>query len=176
MPISTGFPDLEFNGTQIEFGHLVPIRHELVGHGRDKASIHVRVSFQSHVFSQTAGSREPLPFLDENGKARAFCPDRYKLSLDLPNFCVDVLSNNMLTWISKDRDSVSNMAVVKTPLVSGEHYAIYYYLFPSRLDDCDVELVVKSAYKRNIDFSKIKRRHKALQKIKECYYQQKVVP
>ena len=87
-----------------------------------------------------------------------------------------MLAKNVLTWESKDRNSTSNLTVVNDNLVSGENYAIYYYLFPSRLDDCDVELVVKSAYTREIDFAKIKRRYKSVQKIKECYFNQKVVP
>ena len=176
MPISLEFPELDFNGTQIGFEHLKPFRYELTGHGKGGQSIYVRISFQSHVFSQTAGENEPLYFLDENGNNRAFCPHRYKSSLRLPALCEDMLAKNVLTWESKDRNSTSNLTVVNDNLVSGENYAIYYYLFPSRLDDCDVELVVKSAYTREIDFAKIKRRYKSVQKIKECYFNQKVVP
>ena len=176
MSISHIFTNLTVNDNAYSFTHLQPQRHVLRGHGRDKADIAIRLSFQSHVFSRTPDEDELPNFNDENNKARIFCLERYNHSLNLPQMCSDMITRNFLTWESKDRNSTSNLTVIDGNLVTGDNYAIYYYLFPSRLDNCDVELVVKSAYMRYIDFSHIKRRFKTIQPIKTCYFKDKIVP
>ena len=87
-----------------------------------------------------------------------------------------MVEQNHLTWISHDKNKVGNLAVIGDDLITGQHYVVVYYLFPSRSEAFDVELVVKSAYEKYVDFSHIKRRFKTVQQIKTCYYQQKKVP
>lgn len=115
-------------------------------------------------------------FMDEGGRGRVFCEDRYNASTGLPDVCRRMLDENFLTWEAQDRNGVSNMAVIDGELVTGNHTAIIYYLFPSQVEGLDVELVVKSAYEKEIDFSHIKRRFKVVQLVKTCYYKGQKVP
>lgn len=149
----------------------------LTGEGRDGADIRVRLSFQTHVFSiDDTGNCGVHRLKDEGDNLREFCPDRYKLSLDLPQVCQSMIEDNFLTWESKDKNRVSNLAVTQNPLKSGPNYLIVYYIFPSRTDRFESEVVVKSAYMRDIDFSKIKRKFKVKQLIKTSYYEDRNVP
>jgi len=148
----------------------------LAGHGHGGADIVVRSSFHSHVFSLAWEHSGGAYFLDESQNRRTFCPDRHAKSFALPQMCTDMVEQNHLTWISHDKNKVSNLAVIGDDLITGQHYVVVYYLFPSRSEAFDVELVVKSAYEKYVDFSHIKRRFKTVQQIKTCYYQQKKVP
>ena len=143
------------------FDHLVPFSHTLVGHGEDGADIVVRISYTSHVFSQSLVEHtDPFDFRDKNESKRRFCLDRYTGSLALHDLCRDMINRNLYTFISRDRNSVSNLTVVGDNLTTGPHYAIFYTLFPSRLDGYDVELQVRSAYERHINFENIGSRTK----------------
>lgn len=175
--IRTSFPDLTVSGTVHRFGHLVPFVHTLPSTGRDGADLRVRVSFQSHVFCRTWSNTDGACHLrDEAGQPRTFCNDRFALSLTLPDFCRQMLTQNYLTWVSEDRNRASNMAVIDPPLQTGEHDTVIYYLFPSSLSDTDVELVIKSAYRKSLNFDHIKRRHNIISLVKKCYYEQRTVP
>ena len=175
--ISKSFPPVHCSGVNYSFEHLAPRNVVIAGEGREGGDIVVRISFKSHVFSKSLPFRgEEFDFRDENDQKRSFCLTRYRASLTLAQTCEDLLVNNAPTWESRDRNRKSNLAIVEAPLVSGEHYAIFYYFFPSRKDGVDVEMVVKSAFKKYIDFSRIKRRYKMKQRLKECYYKNKTVP
>ena len=76
----------------------------------------------------------------------------------------------------RDRNQAANLAVVGPELISGINDLIIYYLFPSRSAHQDVELVVKSAYQKNIDFDRIKRRFRVCQLIKNAYFKGVKIP
>lgn len=155
----------------------MPFGFDLIGHGRDEGNLRVRVSFQSHVYSRAfEPTNAAYDFLDEGGKKRVFCVDRFNNSGTLPDICRRMLSENFLTWESKDRNSVSNMAIIDGPLRTGEHQVVLYYLFPSQVDGLDVEMVVKSAYPKAINFEHIKRRYRVVQIVKSCYHSGTKVP
>lgn len=84
--------------------------------------------------------------------------------------------DNHPTWEMRDRNQAANLAVVGPQLISGINDLIVYYLFPSRSAHHDVELVVKSAYQKNIDFDRIKRRFRVCQLIKTAYFKGVKVP
>ena len=177
MCIRHFFPKLVDGEQEFEFKHLVPFNHCLEGHGRDGAPIIVRVSFRSHVFSRARkGETEGVFFLDENGKTRIFCKDRYAASLHLSDLCRRLILSNALTWETRDGNEKYNLASIDGPLVNGEHDTVIYYLFPSDADGVDVEFVVVSFYSKAWDFARIKRRDKINQPIKKCYYQGHRVP
>ncbi|MCA0000924.1 MULTISPECIES: hypothetical protein [unclassified Mesorhizobium] len=176
MTIITSFTTLKFKGSDYEFSHLLPFGHTLSAAGKDGADIRVRVSYQSHVFSRRRETDEEFHLVDEAGKPRVFCPDRYSNSLRFPAFCQRMLSENMLTWESKDRNRVSNMAVMDGALKSGDHQIAVYYLFPSSVDGLDVEMVIKSGYSKLLNFEHIKRRYNVVQLVKKCHYSQAKVP
>jgi len=169
------FPQILLDGDDVCFNYLLPTTHNLIVPKKDEADIRVRISYHSHVFS-VATKNGNVRFLDENNKSRYFCSDRHQWSLDLPKLCQSMIENKWLTWEEKDRNRVSNMAVIANTLNNGTHYVVFYYLFPSRRGDYEVELVVKSAYEKYINFDKRKRRFKVTQLIKKCYYDDVKVP
>jgi len=87
-----------------------------------------------------------------------------------------MIDSNFKTWVSEDRNKVSNMAVIGNVLTKGIHIVVFYYLFPSKSKDCDIELVVKSAYRKHIDPGKIKHMLKITNVIKQCYFSGGKVP
>lgn len=175
--INHHFDRLMGAGFQNDLGHLQPFVLPLEGQGRNGGQLLVRVSYQSHVFSKTpTQADEGYDFIDETGARRRFCDERYRRCLKLPETCRSLWQMNALTWVSKDRNRASNMAVIEDRHVSGRHYAVIYYLFPSRNDHIDIEMVVKSAYEKYIDFSHIKRKFRMIQLAKKSYYEGKVVP
>lgn len=157
--------------------HLQPFRYTAAGHALNGADLIVRISFTCHVYSKqdTPGAVEHR-FQDEGGKWREFCPTRHVASQDLPQLCIDMITGNFPSWLSKDRNGASNMAVTERMPTSGEKYAVFYYLYPSRADGVDVELVVKSAYKLELNMAHFKKREKILTLIKRCYFQNVTIP
>jgi hypothetical protein len=171
------FTDIVVAGQKFAFGHLIPFVHVLPRIGPLQQDIRVRVSFRSHVFSKAVSAPQSArDFRDENGKARSLCPLRMAVSLGLPDVCRRMMDKNYLTWISADRNSVSNLAVVDGVVRNGSQTCVFYALYPSKVPDIDVELVVKSAYETLIRADRIKRRFKVLQLIKKCVWEQKPLP
>ena len=149
----------------------------LIGQGIGGADIKVRISYQTHVFLRRhKGEPGVFVFRDEAGLPRQFCVQRFEQSLELPAICRTIIENDHLTWESHDKNRSSNLAVVGADLISGPNYIVVYYLFPSRSDHFDVELVVKSAYSKDIDFESIRRRYKVHQLIKKSYFNKVRVP
>ena len=87
-----------------------------------------------------------------------------------------MIEQNYLTWQSQDRNRISHLAITDSILRSGPNDLVIYYLFPSRSRMHDVELVVKSAYRKHIDFERIKRRFNVQQMIKTAYFRQIRMP
>lgn len=169
------FPSFTLDENEIDFSYLAPFIHVLKGQGKNGADIRVRVSFQSHVFSKTPENDE-FDFQDEGGRERTFCLDRFEASKSLPSICQRMLADNFYTWESKDRNRVSNMAVIDDKRETGSHYVVLYYLFPSKSGQIDVEMVIKSAYQKDINFDHIKRYFKVIQLVKTCYFKGEKVP
>ncbi|MGL3606434.1 hypothetical protein ACSV9I_07970 [Rhizobium sp. G187] len=149
----------------------------LPGQGAGGAEINIRISYQTHVFSRRhEGDTAAFRLRDEAGFLRQFCEERYRNSLTLPDVCKRMIEKNYLTWKSLDKNKASNLAVAGPVLTSGLNDLVVYYLFPSRSEEHDVELVVKSAYRKDIDFSHIKRKYNVWQLIKMAHFQQTKVP
>ncbi len=175
--INDSFPTIEHANRRFTFEHLVPVSICLPGQGAGGADIKVRISYQTHVFSQRYdGSSKVFCLKDEAGLPRQLCAERYANSLALPQNCKNMVESNYLTWESLDKNKASNLAVTGPVLTSGLNNLIVYYLFPSRSGAHDVELVVKSAYQKNINFDHIKRRYNVRQLIKRTHFQQVRVP
>lgn len=174
------FRPITVGDTQYRFNHLKPYKVKLEGQGKDGDDLVVRVSFRSHVFS-TSCAEIYSDFRDAGGSHRQFCTHRYQWSNNLREHCRNVILQNARSWISTDANSSSNLAVIGAAgnsrhLTNGRHYAIFYKLRPSGHRNIDVEFVVKSAFIKQIYFNNVTDRNGVRQKIKECYYQNKVVP
>jgi hypothetical protein len=149
----------------------------LEGHGRDGAPIIVRVSYHSHVFSIADGDGALAHrFMDEAGKWRSFCQTRYSKSLALPHVCGEMVENNFPSWVSQDRNRRNNMAVTDANAAVGWQYVIMYSLFPSSAKGFDVELVVKSAYEKEVVGLHKLKKSGIRQLVKTCYFQQVAIP
>lgn len=171
------FTPLNINGQTYKFLHLNPTAVDLPKDGLNGDNLRVRVSYSSHVFST---SQKPTAAFakvkDEQNNDRYFCLRRYKLSEKIPAMCMKLLEQNEQTWISKDNNQASNLAVIDSNHTDGDHDVIFYSLFPSKVDGLDVEMVVKSAFNKYINFSKIKRKYGVKQQVKTCFFKNKSVP
>ena len=173
-----GLPEkVIIDGVDYNLIHLLPFVHRIPGQGPEKGELAVRVTFHSHVFS-----RQPKPedvghhFDDEGGRQRIFCPDRFAFSYTLPDLCRRMLDQNFLTWQEKDKNSVSNLAVIDGPLRNGEHRLVVYYLIPSKVTGIHVELVVKSCYPKELNFTHRQKRDRVVYLVKKCLYDKKKIP
>ena len=80
------------------------------------------------------------------------------------------------TWVSQDRDRKNNMAVTDANAAGGVRYVILYSLHPSQASDLDVELVVKSAFEKDVANLQNLKKFGVRQMIKKCYFQGVQVP
>ncbi|WP_306046249.1 hypothetical protein [Nioella sp. MMSF_3534] len=158
--------------------HLHPFTHVFAGHGPEGRDLVLRVRFESHVFSNSYGTG-PHDFLDEAGNKRQFCANRYAFSHCLPSEIRNLLTCNAYTWEEKDRNQVANLAVLTpagSPLISGIHTVIIYYLYPSKVEEIDVEMLVKTCYEKEISFEHRKKREKIRVYVKKACFQQVRIP
>lgn len=156
--------------------HLQPHRHSLAGQGRAGADLVVRISYRSHVYSVTPDELSPnARFPDEHGRARQFCPVRYRASLQLPRLCCELIDRNQPTWPSRDRNGMSSLAVCESIHGGGLKYLIFFRVFPSAVAGLDVEMEIKSAYDAAHDPSHVKRVG-LRQVLKRCHFQNVEIP
>lgn len=170
--IRVNHPLIQHAGVQFDLAHLDAIPLILNGQGRNNADIHVRISFQSHVYSEGCNYNTLGRFADEGGAWRKFCPIRYGLSLGLGGFWQAAVAQKWLTWESKDRNQISNYMIAD--LGNGGTYAIIYRLAPSLSNHFDVEIIVKSAYPRAA--RPAQRKFNVNQLVKKCYYNEIALP
>lgn len=157
--------------------HLQPQTIKLEGKGRDGDDLIVRVSYHSHVYSKAdSAAAVELRFLDEGGKMREFCTERYGWCLDLPSACKSMVVENYPSWPSEDGGGRNNMAVTEATPTSGVRYHIFYEIFPSQSEGIDLELVVKSAYEKEFDASRTGRRTKVHALLRGSFFNDRRIP
>lgn len=173
----TGFAPITYNGTKYSLHHLQPFKKSILESATSSNNIIVRVRYHSHVFS-IEPNNPPLHvlFTDEGGRHREFCPSRYGLSKTLTTTISDIIEQNTPSWVSHDNNQRNHLAICDHPLQSSEKYVIYYALHPSRVQDVDVELYVKSAYLRYIDFSRTGKRERINALIRRSHFKQSRIP
>ena len=174
MSVVQSFPDFEFDGIKHTFEYLLPFTADIPSNA---GPLVTRISFQSHVFSVGCTHKATdFDFRDEGQNKRYFCPVRHVKSQSLPRLCLQLFEQNALTWEEQDKNRVSNLAIIDGPFSSGTKYLVVYYLFPSLVPGIHVEMVVKSAYDRFVEFSNIKRKFNIQQLIKTCHFKGIKVP
>jgi hypothetical protein len=168
---------IKSNGIKYTLHHLQPQRITLEGHGRDRATITIRISYHSHVYSiADQDSPSAHKFSDESGKQRYFCEQRYGHSLTLPDICKAMIEDNFPTWVSQDRNTRNNMIVTELNPKDGLQYVVLYSLTPSLGHNVDVELVVKSAYEKHMRYIRELKKFGVRQLVKKCYFEGKPIP
>ena len=173
--------EIEVDGVLRDLRHLESFVVTLAGKGRDAGDLCVKITLGLHTISQGC-PRGMHNLEDENGKPRGFCEDRYALSLGLPELARRMVEQNYYCWESIDRNRAINYAVIDVApgrvreLTDGEHQVVFFYLYPSKGDMADVNLMITSCHAREVIFSKIKRRYNMHTILRTCLFQRKRVP
>ena len=173
--------EIEIDGVVRDLRHLQEFVATVPGKGRDGADLRVAIALGRHTVSRAcvAGQHN---MMDENGKPRIFCEDRYAFSLGLPELARRMIQDNYFSWESADRNQAMNYAVIDVApgqvrdLRDGEHQVVFYYIHPADGVQADVRLVVTSCYLRQVAFSRIKRRYTVHMLLRKCLYEQKRIP
>jgi hypothetical protein len=118
----------------------------------------IRAHFTSHCYTEAYAPELHGPdweaLRDENNLLRAFCPDRYKLSLQLPALIANLPDNKKVHGTGEGRNYVHvvNLSGRASP------YEIYFRLRRAAGNDtADLRLTVESAYCRD-GLSKLRKR------------------
>jgi hypothetical protein len=173
--------EIEIDGVIRDLSHLQNLLISVKGKGEDGADLRVNISFSNHTVSKSC-SMGQHDMLDENGKPRQFCEDRYACSLGLPEFAKRMIEQNYFCWESPDRNRNINFAVIDVApgrvrhLPDGDHQVIFFYLYPSAASDVDVNLVITSCHNRPMVLSRIKRRFNVHTILRTCLFKQRRFP
>jgi len=173
--------DIEVGGVLRDLRHLRSFVVTVPGKGRDNGDLRVRISLGLHTIS-TGCDRGAHDLEDENGKPRRFCEDRYAFSLGLPELARRMIEQNYFCWGSIDRNRAMNYAIIDVApgrvreLADGEHQVIFFYLYPCRQPEADVNLVITSCHAREVVFRHVKRRFNMVPLLRTCLFQQKRIP
>jgi hypothetical protein len=154
MPVSEPyFPSLVVDGEEYEFPHLEPFQI-VVPSERARRDLQVDIRFTNHCFSRKLAQGEdpdhPDVFFDHNRQPRVLCPDRYRLSHDLPEFLHRMNHPAVKVYQTKTRRNWTYVLEIEDP-------ALPYYIFfalrrAPRSDVDDLKLTVESAYPDSEDF------------------------
>lgn len=173
--------EIEVDGVLRDLRHLRSFVVTLPGKGKDGADLRVRVSLGLHTISQGC-ERGQHHLEDENGKQRRFCEDRYAFSLGLPELSKRMVEQNYFCWESIDRNRAMNYAVIDIApgrvreLKDGVHQLVFFYLYPCKQPEADVNLMITSCYAREVIFSHVKRRYNMHTLLRTCMYKEKRLP
>lgn len=173
--------NLTIAGVVRDLSHLRAFIVAVPKKGRDGADLRVEVSFGSHAISVGCEPGD-ANMVDENGKPRLFCEERYAFSSGLPTMTRKMIEQNYFCWESQDRNRATNYAVVDLPpgpvnkLPDGDHEIIFFYLYPADEDVVDVKFVVTSCHTRPMVFGQITRRYNAHVLLRKCLYERKRIP
>jgi hypothetical protein len=173
--------EIEIAGVVRDVRHLKPFVCVAAGKGKDGADLRVEISFSLHTISKGCEA-DVADLLDENGKPRQFCEDRYAFSLGLRELGARMIEQNYFCWTSPDRNRAMNYALVDVApgrllnLTPGEHHVVFFYLYPSQSPDADVKLIVTSCYPREMRIDPRDRRFNLLTVLRRCLYEQKRIP
>lgn len=87
-----------------------------------------------------------------------------------------MIEENYPSWVTQDRNRRNNLAVTDAFASAGMRYVVLFALSPSKAGDVNVELVVKSAFEKDISSLTGKKRTGVRQMIKKCHFQDIELP
>lgn len=142
-------PSIEISGVGYDLDHLVSFILN-VDSERAQKQLTVRVSFTNHCYTvqhDPAAHPEGWPILrDGGGRARTFCPERYRLSKQmLPAFIQQLNHPKAAVRQTHERRNWVHSALIDTEIGT---YVAFFELRRSRATSVDLEMVVESAYAR----------------------------
>jgi hypothetical protein len=174
--------DIEIDGVLHDLSHLKRFIVTLEGKGKEGADLRVAVDIGLHTISRACQEGEDSNMVDENGKARVFCEDRYAFSLGLPELAKRMIEQKYFCWESRDRNQAVNYAIIDIApgrvlhLEDGDHQVIFFYLYPADEEHADVILFVISCHMREMKFSKSQRRYDTHMLLRKCHFSGKRMP
>lgn len=135
-------PHTDAMGKAYPLNHLHPFRYTLaVNCGIEQADVEIRVAFAMHCFTRACadGDDESLLYRDAR-ETRSFCPDRYVLSLHLPDIA-RTLADRRCRFAKAD-----NYVTIDVPMTGGAaaQYGVFFNVM--RKDGNAVLLTIQSAY------------------------------
>src|SRR6056297_2619670 len=92
---------LLIEGVTHSLKHLDTTAYDMVGRGKDGNNLRVVIRFSTHVFSERATHGQRRDLQDHSGTWRTFCPDRYSVSLLLPQIIQDFVVEDRNAGISQ---------------------------------------------------------------------------
>ncbi len=171
-------PPVVSNGTTYDLMHLQPLRMQIPRSANDDHLLNVEIRFGSHVFTErnTETGKEVL-IDDGTGALRRFSPDRYGLSLNLPDLCRQAMGDLFPVWESLDTGRKKSFAMTGPWLrEQKEVLHVFFRLRPGHAQsEIDVIMEVVSAYKRLARSRRMKRKT-IIQILRQCYFQRKRLP
>lgn len=179
---------LRIDDVDYPFDHLEPFYLSLPGKGlplpgneQEKGPLRVRVSLGLHTVS-TGCVKGAENMVDENGKPRRLCPDRYAFSLNLREKLSTMILDDHFAWVSKDKNQSSNYAVIDadrlkiTTLKRGMYYVVYFYIGYVGSPYVDVALNIVSCHQREVAPENFPRRYSLHVLLRKCLFSQKRCP
>jgi hypothetical protein len=144
----TSFQPVVADGLVFDLSHLRPLEF-VVPSKKLRREIRVWCRFTTHCFTRkpTAGEAGPV-LLDEGRRPRMFCPDRYRLSLALPD-AIRLLSagDRHVHQTAAERNWMHRHQVVVAVDDMPTPYQIFFSVRKApRAAGSDVEMTVESAY------------------------------
>lgn len=171
MTLPNSHSALVVDGVSYDMSHLDAFGVAVPGKGREPGTdLHVLVKFSNHVTTERALHGQPHHTVDHHGTKRAFDPDRYTVSLRLPQILKDAFFNGALCFVSKDFGGYENLITIE--LENGERWSIVFCFEPLQNG---VVLEVLSTHPRSKDDTHASRRPLVFY-ARTCLFKQHRVP
>ena len=129
MTLPDSHPALVVDGVFYDMTHLGAFAVVVTGKGREPGThLNVLVKFSNHVCTERALHGHQHHTVDHNGTRRAFDPDRYSMSLRLPDIISQGFADDALCFVSKDFGGHENLMMIE--LENGDTWSIVFCFQP----------------------------------------------
>lgn len=145
----SSFPKKSFEGRLYEFGHLASTVYQMPLNAQGELTVDLRVTYSIHCFTEEFDTSSHLDHhrYTHNGETRAFCPERYDYSLELPSLVENMARAKVYRAKSDNYTYVARVAVNGCP----QPYSIFFSLKDvSSAQSTMVDMYVQSAYLKGL--------------------------
>ena len=114
LTIPDSHPALTLDGVPHDLSHLTAFPVVVPGKGREPGTdLRVLVKFSNHVFTERTLHDQSHDTHDHRGTRRTFDPDRYNMSLRLPEIIAQGFHDDALCFVSKDFGGHENLMMIE---------------------------------------------------------------
>ena len=129
MTVPDDHPALTVDCVDYDLAHLTAFTVAVPDKGREPGSdLRVLVKFSNHVFTERTLHGRSHDTRDHRGSKRTFDPDRYIMSLQLPEIIAQGLVDGAMCFVSKDFGGHDNLVMIK--LENGGSWSIVFCFRP----------------------------------------------